>query len=226
MNDKAPGGRARPPLLKWLAKGLVAELCSYPPLNRVVCWRFPRAQKKVALTFDDGPNPVYTRGVLDILEKHSARATFFVLGAAIEKNPGVFQDIVDAGHEIGIHGYNHTHDDLSGQTRRTLEIVSRFGVSSKLFRPPHGVMEPRTRWWMMRNRLSVVLWSVDARDSLRHERKTAIDGHDSFDRIRAGDIVLLHDDNPLCGADLLEIIGVLNREKLAAVPVSDFLGAA
>lgn len=226
MNGNAPVGKGSRPLLKWLAKGIVAEICSYPPLCRVVCWRFPRRHRKVALTFDDGPNPEHTRGVLDILDKHSIRGTFFVLGSNIERNPAVFRDIVDAGHEIGIHGYTHTHDDLSAQTRRTLEIVSRFGVTSTLFRPPHGILEASTGLWMLRHGISVVFWSVDARDSLRHERKTAADSHDSFDRIGAGDIVLLHDDNPLCAVDLNEIIGVMKRQHLTAASVSELLHAA
>jgi peptidoglycan/xylan/chitin deacetylase (PgdA/CDA1 family) len=219
-------GNGRPPLLKWLAKGVVAELCSYPPVRRTICWRSARGPRQVALTFDDGPNPVYTREVLDVLDRHGIRSTFFVLGTAVEKNPSVFQDIIDAGHEIGIHGYNHTLTDLGGQTRRTLDIVARFGVRSSLFRPPRGVLDPHTGLWMMRNRMSVVLWSVDARDSLRHERKTAPDSHDSFDRIRDGDIVLLHDDNPQCAVDCCEIIQFLEREKLRAVPVSQLLGVA
>jgi peptidoglycan-N-acetylglucosamine deacetylase len=213
----------RPPLLKWLAKGVVAELFSYPPVNRFVCWRSARHGRNVALTFDDGPHPVHTREVLDVLDRHRMRATFFILGAAVEKYPSVFQDIVDAGHEIGIHGYNHTLIDLGAQTRRTLDIVARFGVKSSLFRPPHGALDPATGLWMMRNRMSVVLWSVDARDSLRHEQKTAPDSHDSFDAIRGGDIVLLHDDNPQCAMDVAEIACILDRGKLGAAPVSDLL---
>jgi peptidoglycan/xylan/chitin deacetylase (PgdA/CDA1 family) len=224
FNGKVGGGRT--PLLKWLVKGVAAELFSHQPLCRLVCWHLPRTKPQVALTFDDGPNPVHTRDVLDMLDKERLRATFFVLGNAIERNPGVFQDIVDAGHEIGIHGYDHTNRDLSGQTRRTLGIVSRFGVTPTLFRPPRGVMDPGTSFWMARNRMSVVLWSVDSRDSLRHERKTPINSHDSFDRIGPGDIVLMHDDNPQCLADLKEITGVLRREQLAAVSVSEIFNAA
>jgi len=220
MGANGMGGK-KPPLLKWLVKGVVAEVFSHRPLNRIVCWRLARGSRKVALTFDDGPHPVHTRQVLDVLEASRMRATFFVLGLAIERNPDVFRDIVDAGHEIGIHGYNHTHDDLSGQTQRTLDIVSRFGASSSLFRPPHGVMEKSTGLWMLRNRMSVVFWSVDARDSLRHERKAAADSHDSFDQIGAGDIVLMHDDNPQCTEDLREIIGVLRREELQGGSVSE-----
>jgi len=216
----------RLPLAKWLAKSVVAELCSYRPVCRFLCWRFARRGQKVSLTFDDGPSATYTREVLDVLDSYKVRATFFVLGESIEENPRVFQDIIDAGHEICVHGYNHTLVDLSGQTRRTLGILSRFGVKSSLFRPPHGVLQPGTGLWMMRNRMSVVLWSVDARDSLRHERKTAPDSHDSFDRIRAGDIVLLHDDNPQCAMDVREILDVLSRERLAPVPVSELLAAA
>lgn len=224
MNGEAMGN-GRPPLLKWLAKGVVAELCSHPPVRRMVCWRSARRARKVALTFDDGPNPTYTREVLDLLDRYSIRSTFFVLGRAVEQNPSVFQDIIDAGHEIGIHGYNHTLTDLGGQTRRTLDIISRFGVTTSLFRPPYGLLDAGTGLWMMRNRMSVVLWSVDARDSLRHERKTAPDSHDSFDRIRGGDIVLLHDDNPQCTMDVREIVRSLDRERLHPVPVSQLLAA-
>jgi peptidoglycan/xylan/chitin deacetylase (PgdA/CDA1 family) len=213
------------PLWRWLAKSAATELCSYRPVCRFLCWHFARQTGKVALTFDDGPNPIYTREVLDVLDRQKVRATFFVLGESIEENPRVFQDIVDAGHEIGVHGYNHTLVDLAEQTRRTLGILSRFGVKSSLFRPPHGVLAPRTGLWMLRHGMSVVLWSIDARDSLRHEKKTAPDSHDSFDRIRAGDIVLLHDDNPQCARDVREILGVLDREKLDPVPVTSFLSA-
>ncbi len=216
---------SRLPLLKWLAKSVVEELCSYRPVCRLLCWRLARRSGKVALTFDDGPSPKYTREVLDVLDQKKVRATFFVLGESIEENPRVFQDIVDAGHEIGVHGYNHTLVDLGGQTRRTLGIMSRFGVKSSLFRPPRGVLAPGTGLWMLRNRMSVVLWSIDARDSLRHERKTAPDSHDSFDRIRGGDIVLLHDDNPQCAMDVREILGVLDHQKLAPVPVTELLSA-
>jgi peptidoglycan-N-acetylglucosamine deacetylase len=215
----------RMPLLRWIAKGLVAEVCSYLPVRRVVCWRSDRRFRKVALTFDDGPNPMHTREVLDVLEEHGVRSTFFVLGEAIERNPGVFEDIIDAGHEIGIHGYNHKLANLTWQTQRTLDIVSRFGVKSSLFRPPHGVIDPSTGLWMVLNRMSVVLWSVDARDSLRHERKTPPGSHDSFDRIRGGDIVLLHDDNPQCARDVREILEVLHREGLEAAPVSALLAS-
>jgi peptidoglycan/xylan/chitin deacetylase (PgdA/CDA1 family) len=217
------GNGKRPPLFKWVAKGVMAEVFSHHPMCRLVCWRVPRRRRQVALTFDDGPHPVHTRPVLDLLEKNATRATFFVLGRSVERNPDVFRDIVDAGHDIGVHGYDHTHDDLGGQTRRTLDILSRFGARSSLFRPPHGVMEARTGVWMLRNRMSVVFWSVDARDSLRHERKTASDSHDSFDRIEAGDIVLLHDDNPQCLDDLHEILGVLRRQDLGGAAVSDCL---
>ena len=98
-------------------------------------------------------------------------------------------------------------------------------MKTSLFRPPHGVLAPRTGFWMVRNRMSVVLWSIDARDSLRHEHKTAPDSHDSFDRIRGGDIVLLHDDNPQCAMDVREILGVLDHQKLAPVPVTELLSA-
>ncbi len=218
--------RGLPRKFKRLAKRAVKEVCSHPPLNRVICWRAPRHHGKVALTFDDGPHASHTRSVLDVLERHAVRATFFVLGVSIERNPDVFQDIVDAGHEIGIHGYTHTNDNLGEQTLRTLDIAARFGVTTTLFRPPHGILPATTGLWMLRHRMSVVMWSVDSRDSMRHDGKIAADGHDSFERIEAGDIVLLHDDNPVCTSDVQEIIRVLERNQIGTASVSELLRPA
>jgi peptidoglycan/xylan/chitin deacetylase (PgdA/CDA1 family) len=217
-------GKGVNPLLKRLLKGPVVELCSHRPMRRVICWRFPRRHNKVALTFDDGPHPIYTPQTLDILAAHSIRATFFVLGSLIEENPDIFRRLVAEGHGVGIHGYVHTHDNLGEQTLRTLDIVSRFGVTSTIFRPPNGILDSRTGLWMVRHGFSIVFWSVDGRDSMRHEGKDF--NHQPYEKIGPGDIVLLHDDNPVCVADLRTIIEVVQSKKLEPVLVSEILAAA
>lgn len=102
--------------------------------------------------------------------------------------------------------------------------MSRFGVSSTLFRPPNGFLEARTGLWMVRHGFSMVFWSVDGRDSMRHEGKDS--SHQPYEEISAGDIVLLHDDNPVCVADLRTIIDVLRAKSLKPTRVSEMLAEA
>lgn len=208
-------------LIKRLVKAPVVELFSRPPLRQTICWRFPRKHGTITLTFDDGPHPVYTPQTLDILAQHSIRATFFVLGASIEQHPDVFRRIVDEGHDIGVHGYTHTHDDLGAQTLRTLDIIARFGVSSTLFRPPNGILHTRTALWMLRHQFSMVFWSFDARDSMRHEGKDF--HHRPYEELGPGDILLMHDDNPVCVSDLHQVIEVIQRKQLRPAVVTELL---
>lgn len=209
------------PLLKRLIKAPVVELFSHRPLRQVICWRLPRRHGKIALTFDDGPHPIYTPQVLDILAEHSLQGTFFVLGELVEKHPDVFRRLVAEGHEVGVHGYFHTHDNLDEQTLRTLDVISRFGVTSSLFRPPNGILPARAGLWMLRNRFSMVFWSFDARDSMRHEGKDSY--HRPYDELGPGDILLMHDDNPVCVADLREVAGVIHRKGLRTGVISELL---
>ncbi|WP_428265716.1 polysaccharide deacetylase family protein [Haliangium sp.] len=209
--------------MKQLLKRRVVELCSHRPLRRVICWRVPERHHQVALTFDDGPHPVYTPQTLDVLAEHDIRATFFVLGESIENNPEVFRRMVAEGHEIGMHGYVHDYRNMAEQAPRLLDVLAEYGVTPTTFRPPNGVLEPRTGLWMMRRGYSMVFWSVDGRDSMRHEGKD--DHHQPYEDIGPGDIVLLHDDNPVCVEDLREIIAIIRRKGLGTARVSEFLNA-
>ncbi|MFB9905608.1 bifunctional polysaccharide deacetylase/glycosyltransferase family 2 protein [Allokutzneria oryzae] len=99
----------------------------------------------IALTFDDGPDPVWTPAVLDVLRRNEVHATFFVTGAAVSRNPSVAKQIVDAGHEIGLHTFTHTDLSQAGPLRTRLELdQTRLVVagatdrSSRLVRPPYS----------------------------------------------------------------------------------------
>ncbi|MEK6615521.1 MAG: polysaccharide deacetylase family protein, partial [Bacteroidota bacterium] len=82
-------------------------------------WRVPTKEKKIFLTFDDGPIPEVTPQALAILKEYKAKATFFCIGANIEKHPEVFQQIISDGHSIGNHTYNH----LNGWKTKTKEYL-------------------------------------------------------------------------------------------------------
>lgn len=209
------------PLLKRFFKAPVVELFSHNPLRQTICWRFPRKHGTITLTFDDGPHPVYTPQTLDILAEHSLRATFFVLGSYIEKHPDIFRRMVAEGHDIGIHGYTHTHDKLGEQTLRTLDVIAPFGVTSTIFRPPNGILHASTGLWMLRHQFSIVFWSFDARDSMRHEGKDSY--HRPYEELGPGDILLMHDDNPVCVSDLREVVEVIQRKQLRTAVVSELL---
>ena len=188
-----------------------------------MCWRVPeqRAGGRVALTFDDGPHPEYSHQVLDRLAARSVHATFFVIGQQVERQPDVFRRILDDGHDFGIHGYVHNNFEMPGQVRRTIEVVGRFGAKTSLFRPPNGVIGLPTQLWLAARGFTTVLWSFDFRDSMRHEGK--VNGCDDLARLRAGDIALLHDDNPVCVAEIDRLVDHLEANQLEPILLRELL---
>jgi peptidoglycan/xylan/chitin deacetylase (PgdA/CDA1 family) len=121
----------------------------------------------VALTFDDGPAPESTPRFLQVLAAHDVRATFFLLGAQAQRSPGLVREIAAAGHELGVHGWDHrcllrrppraTHRDL--QTTRNL-LHRLTGTPPRWFRPPYGVFSTASLVSARRLGLTPVLWST------------------------------------------------------------------
>ena len=110
-------------------------------------WDIPNPEKKVFLTFDDGPTPDVTKWVLSVLKQHHIKATFFCIGDNIRKHPEIFQKIVQEGHSVGNHTYNHlqgwkTSDkDYLENVKQCEDIIislANTGLKTKLFRPPYG----------------------------------------------------------------------------------------
>src|SRR6476620_3560664 len=102
-------------------------------------WEMPQTKKAIYLTFDDGPHPHITPFVLDELRKYNATATFFCIGKNVAGNPAVFQRIINEGHAIG----NHTYDHLDGWKTGNAEyleniLAAKKYIDSDLFRPPYG----------------------------------------------------------------------------------------
>ena len=147
------------------------------------------------LTFDDGPHPVYTPQMLDVLARYGARATFFVVGSLVEAYPGTTQRIVDEGHTLGNHTWNH--DALGGLSReefdetigRTQALLSRWG--STCLRPPYASMDASTRDWAAEHGLTVFTWDTSPKDWLQVSAQD-ISQH-IVDYARDGVIMLLHD---------------------------------
>ncbi|WP_242221536.1 peptidoglycan-N-acetylglucosamine deacetylase [Bacillus cereus group sp. BfR-BA-01380] len=131
----------------------------------------PYNKAEVALTFDDGPDPIYTPQVLDKLKKHGVKATFFLLGENAERYPKVVEQIVSEGHIVGNHTYNHPNlnkiDDKQyhEQMLKTEKILQKLtGYSPKFFRPPYGIINENQVKWATEQNFMIIQWSVDTLD--------------------------------------------------------------
>jgi len=198
-------------------------ICAYPPMRRAICWRGPRRSGKVALTFDDGPDPEGTPRILELLGRRGVRATFFLLGKQIEKAPDLARRIAAEGHEIALHGYAHAKRNAVADVPRCAALLAQLGIAARLYRPPHGVVSLRELLWLARRGYTTVLWSFDSMDSMRHTGRRPGPAPD-YDAVRGGDIVLMHDDAPECLGEIPLLLDEINRKGLRAVTVSELLG--
>jgi peptidoglycan-N-acetylglucosamine deacetylase len=156
-----------------------------------------RVDKCVALTFDDGP-VADTRRLLQVLEREDAPATFFMVGDNVAARPEIAEAVVDGGHLVANHTWNHpqltTLDDaeVRDELRRTQDaITDATGFTPFLLRPPYGDVDDRVRSLATRTGLDVVLWSLDSRDwELRDAQEIR---RRVTDRVEDGSNVLLHD---------------------------------
>ncbi|WP_153730978.1 polysaccharide deacetylase family protein [Sporosarcina obsidiansis] len=171
--------------------------------------------KGIALTFDDGPHPVYTVQLLDLLKRHGVKATFFVVGENVRAYPEVVKRMHKEGHQIGIHHDQHTSSWLltPSQLKRELiethrAIVDVTGEPPTLYRPPWGFMNAATLF--VTRSYQIVLWSHVFQDwKVKGCEKGMLDG---LRRVRDdGSIVLLHDDGSNPGADDLAPAHMLDK---------------
>jgi peptidoglycan-N-acetylglucosamine deacetylase len=129
-----------------------------------VIWDKRETGKKLYLTFDDGPTPVITEQILDILDKYQAKATFFCLGRNVERHPEIYQKILNRGHQTG----NHTYSHLKGWETRNKEYfqdieLAGVYINSLLFRPPYGRIK-RAQIKYLKKKYQLVLWDVMSHD--------------------------------------------------------------
>lgn len=155
------------------------------------------------LTFDDGPDPEHTPRILDVLAKNRAHASFFLLGEEVERFPALVQRIVDEGHLLGNHSYNHPHfkrlkwADQADQIERTDKLLKEFdGRQTHRFRPPAGRFSLGTLFHFALQKRSIAFWSYDSLDYQRNSIEHMIETLRQYPP-RAGDIVLMHDDSEM-----------------------------
>jgi peptidoglycan-N-acetylglucosamine deacetylase len=195
--------------LGWAAGLGVAAWVGYawlPHLAMPLCaWRGARDARRVALTFDDGPDPAWTSRVLDILAAHGVRATFFLVGQRAAREPATVRAIAGAGHEIGSHGWSHASLWLCGPRRTEREIAQTkhllgylAGTPPALFRPPWGMVNAAMFSALRRHGQRCVFWSIQP-EGLRPASALAQVAH-VLRRAHPGAIVDLHDAEGTPGA--------------------------
>ena len=153
---------------------------------------------KIALTFDDGPHPVYTPQILDTLKEYGVHATFFLIGENAERNPELVRRILREGHEIGNHTYlhknlkEHTSGGIFEEISMAEEAILRIADQrTKLLRPPGGLYDKLVCETARRLDYDIILWTIDTLD-WKHPTPEEIIGKVESS-VQCGDIILCHD---------------------------------
>ncbi len=182
----------------------------FPLIAPNVTWKVKTNDKVLYLTFDDGPHPTITPMVLSILEEYNAKATFFCVGDNVTKYPEIFNDIINKGHTVGNHTFNHikgwqsTNQSYIDNIKKAAEVIP-----SNLFRPPYGRIKP-SQIKLLKNDYRIIMWSILTRDydkslnpytALKHLNKIT----------KPGDVVVFHDSEKAKENMLIMLKGMLQH---------------
>ncbi|MGE5416722.1 MAG: polysaccharide deacetylase family protein [Acidobacteriota bacterium] len=199
-----------------LILALIFMLVCVPNAGATIISQVQVADKKVALTFDDGPGK-YTTQVLDLLDKYDVKATFFVIGRHANNNPKAVREMVYRGHEVANHSYNH----LIWQWQDSAAMCNDFeqtqallyGITGKYpiyYRPPGGDITTQAEQYIEAKGVKIVKWSVDTKDWRSTATTTLIEPVVNTN-IKNGSIILMHDAPGSNGATYKSLIDLLPR---------------
>lgn len=177
----------------------------------------------VSFTFDDGPDPEVTPKVLEVLREEGVKAAFFVIGRNAEKHPKLLKQIMDEGHVIGNHTYNHDYVFSKAAAEKQVtegqEAIEKIiGKKPAYFRPPFGVMTPEIASAIRKEKCSVIGWDIRSQDGRIRTKDATIKRISSH--LEKSTVLLFHDTNPTTPDALREIIHLCrqNGMKIVSVP--------
>lgn len=185
--------------------------------------------KKIAITFDDGPDPVITPKVLKLLDDYNAKATFFCIGQQVEKHPEVLKSIIKEGHLAGSHSYTHSYfinfkstQGWLAELQRTDEVVEKVtGVKPTLFRPPFGVTTPHLAKAVKASGHRVIAWNIRSFDTVLKNPEAILKR--LTHKIKPGSIILLHDNHPKIEYILERLLQFLQQNGYQMVTINQLL---
>lgn len=160
----------------------------YPSLE----WSVPADEKVIYLTFDDGPHPKVSKWVMQQLEQYNAKATFFCIGDNVQKHPDVYNEILEKGHKVGNHTFNH----LNGWKTTTEDYINNIDdcstrVQSNLFRPPYGRISSSQIRRLKKN-YRLIMWSILTGDfDPKLNRSKSLKA--LYSKTKPGSIIVFHD---------------------------------
>jgi peptidoglycan/xylan/chitin deacetylase (PgdA/CDA1 family) len=202
----------------------------------VTVWAGTPNEKAVALTFDDGPSPVYTPQIMALFKLYQGHGTFFVMGHKVEQTPWLVQALLKDGNEVGNHSFSHprmTKEDQISREReleRTSVDLDLLGCpqSERLFRPPYSACDDRLKAYLAHTHRCLVLWSIDSGDWRGLAAPAII--KNVLSRVRNGAIIIFHDSDENSRADrhptveaLRTILPALKAAGYRMVTVSELL---
>jgi len=183
----------------------------------------------VVLTFDDGPDPEKTPIILDILDKYRVKATFFIIGKKIKGNENLVRQIIQKGHEIGNHSYEHSKlwdFHLSGTLRKDIQktqdiIFDVTGMRIRYFRPPYGVINPMVHNALKGMDYHVIAWSKRSFDTILRSKNKIL--RRMTGNLKPGDIMLFHDTSKITLVLLEQIIVAIQKENYKIVSLDKLI---
>jgi peptidoglycan-N-acetylglucosamine deacetylase len=199
----------------------------------------PVDKNQIALTFDDGPDPQFTGRILDVLQVHQIRATFFVLATKALSHPDLIERMIHEGHEVAVHGMTHRMVPLSSvrqtiqASKEAAEMLShRFGITPRYYRPTWGLCNLSTFFALRNTSLRLVTWSVMVGDWRVTEAHTLLKR--IMKSLHPGGIIVLHDSDVTPGAErgapeevirlLPLLVKSVQSRGLHFVPMSHWIG--
>ncbi len=209
--------------------------------RRGTVFRVKNKDKMVAVTFDDGPSPIWTPQILDELKKVDAKATFFMIGHHVRKYPEVARRVAEEGHQIGNHGYAHsvifyyTPPEIEEEIKYTETVIREItGQTTKCFRPPKAWMPEDIKRHIKSLGYSVVLWSLNSKDWVEFNHKLMV--RYLARNVKSGDIILFHDSGNVFSTEggdrtqtvlaISSLVKVLREQGYKLVTVEEMLNAA
>ena len=179
--------------------------------------------KVVALTFDDGPHPVVTKRILEVLERHNAKATFFMVGEHVQYYPDIVREVFRGGHEIGNHTWSHDNlekleiDEIEKEIAATNKAIQQIiGKRPSVFRPPYGLLADSARRQIS---MQLAFWSVDTFDWEHKDAQLLL--QEVKNKVHDRAIILMHDIYPSTADGLEWVLQHLESQGYTFVTVSE-----
>lgn len=194
---------------------------------KMIC-SFKTKEKIIAITFDDGPTHV-TTSVLDVLKKYNVKAAFFLVGRRVHENAGLVKRIYEEGHLVGNHSYSHDFWFPNYASKRiykelydTSKIIKEItGREVNLFRPPCGVTNPAIKKAVEKMNLVSVGWSLKSKDTVIESSGEILERLKN--KVKAGDIILMHDTDKKILQALTEFLDFVYREGYKVVRLDELI---